>query len=99
MNASRVGDPRLVSTPRWLKSYKEAVLEADDAELKTKAEEAELALFLRLQELATDHSGNHHCERSAIQAALAGLRRLQVERLDFPLFPNETKSHESTESC
>jgi hypothetical protein len=81
----------------WLTLYEQAVSESDDAKLKVRLHALETALFLRLQGLAKNGNGNHQSERFAIQVALADLRRLQVERLNFPTFPKEKEIDEITE--
>jgi hypothetical protein len=74
----------------WQKPYQEALLEFDPEKLKDKVIAAENAIFLRFQELA-GVNGQATDERVALNDALRALRILQVDRLDYPKFPNEKK--------
>jgi hypothetical protein len=70
----------------WRDSYQQALLELDPARLSQKVLDAEAAIFRRLQQLSVDGQakGVHKEERMAINDAIANLRVLQQEKLQFP---------------
>ena len=68
--------------PEWHHLYRAAVMETDREKLKERVTDAENAIFIRLQSLAS--FDDHHAERHAIQDALSALRTLKRERLRFP---------------
>ena len=68
--------------PEWQRDYQAALLELDREKLRERVEAAETAIFKRLQ--AISQSPENQAERQAIEDALAGLRVLKRESLDFP---------------
>jgi chemotaxis regulatin CheY-phosphate phosphatase CheZ len=68
--------------PEWQKLLHEALLELDTDKLKQRVASAEAAIFKRLQ--AISQSTDHQAERQAIEDALASLRFLKRNSLDFP---------------
>jgi hypothetical protein len=68
--------------PEWQKVLQEALLELDTDKLKQRVAAAETAIFKRLQ--AISQSSDHNVERQAIEDALASLRFLKRQSLDFP---------------
>jgi hypothetical protein len=67
----------------WRKRFLAALGETDKDKLTALVYAAELAIFLRLQELAD--SADHNEERSEIQVACAALLSIQVNDLGWPL--------------
>jgi hypothetical protein len=61
---------------------KRAVVEVDNDKLKSRVGAAETAIFNRLQ--AISRSSDHAAERQAIADALALIRILKRDALDFP---------------
>jgi hypothetical protein len=68
--------------PEWQPAYKAALLELDPKQLMGRVTTAETAIFNRLQALS--NSTDSQAERHAIEDALAALRVLKRDRLDFP---------------
>jgi len=66
----------------WLLKYREALLETDRGKISERVEEAEGAIFERLQALSDAQDG--HAERQAIQDAIRALRVIKRDRLNFP---------------
>ena len=69
----------------WRDPYQRALLELDPVRLRQKVLDAEAAIFGRLQQLSMDGNGpGVKEERIAIDDAIANLRVLQQEKLQFP---------------
>jgi hypothetical protein len=68
--------------PHWQHEYQAAVLEVDRKKLPERVAAAEAAIYERLQQISQD--SHHDTERRAIEDAMAGLRVLMKEKLDFP---------------
>ena len=68
--------------PKWQSEFEEAIVEFDSEKLVEKIKQFELAIFVRLQELASD--SDHHGERQAIADALATLREVKRDKLSYP---------------
>jgi hypothetical protein len=68
--------------PEWQSAYKAALLELDPKQLIGRVTVAETAIFNRLQ--AVSNSTDSQAERQAIEDALAALRVLKRDRLNFP---------------
>jgi hypothetical protein len=68
--------------PDWQLQYRTALLELDPQKLPDRIDQAETAIFYRLQVLS--QTPNHRAERQAIGDALASLRTLKRETLGFP---------------
>ena len=69
----------------WRDSYQQALVELDPARLRQKVLDAETAIFRQLQQLSMDgHAKGVQEERMAINDAIANLRVLQQEKLQFP---------------
>jgi hypothetical protein len=67
-------------TRRWHHACQAAERETDPAKLLQFLSHIESGIFLRLQELGA----GSFPEREAIEKAIATIRRLQVERLNYP---------------
>ena len=67
--------------PRWQASYRDALVELDHDKLMERVNQAESAIFDRLQTLPP--SSESLMERQAITDALANLRCLKRETLGF----------------
>ena len=67
--------------PRWQVSYRDALVELDRDKLIERVSQAESAIFARLQALTP--SSESLMERQAIGDALANLRCLKRETLEF----------------
>ena len=65
----------------WQTPYIAAMTEADKANLPARVNEAEAAIFNRLQELTSIKNCD---ERTALDDAIRGLRVLKREQLNFP---------------
>jgi hypothetical protein len=61
--------------PHWQNEYQAALVEVDHEMLAERIEEAEAAIFRRLQELS--QNSDHHTERQVIEDALQSLRYLK----------------------
>ena len=68
--------------PKWQSEFEEAIVEFDPEKLVGKIKQFELAVFVRLQELACD--SDHHDERQAIADALSTLRQVKRDKLPYP---------------
>ena len=68
--------------PEWQRPLQEALLESDKAKLKARVESTEAVIFERLQAISSD--SNHHAEREAVEQALALLRIIKRDSLQFP---------------
>ena len=68
--------------PDWQGSVQKALLELDRDKLRALVAEAEAAIFNRLQAISQDT--DHTAERQAIEDALASLRVVKRESLEFP---------------
>ena len=68
--------------PEWQRPVQEAMLELDRDKLRALVAEAEAAIFNRLQAISQDT--HHTAERQAIADALASLRVVKRESLQFP---------------
>jgi hypothetical protein len=68
--------------PEWQGEYLAALLEFDPKLLGERLQAAEGAIFKRLQ--AMSQSTENRTERHAIEDALAALRVLKRDRLNFP---------------
>jgi hypothetical protein len=62
--------------------YREALLETNREKLSERVEEAEAAIFERLQALSD--AQEKQAERQAIQDAIRALRVIKRDRLNFP---------------
>ncbi len=68
--------------PEWQNQYRAALLELDRQKLSERVTAAEAAIYQRLQ--AISQTSDHQAERQAIEDAMAALRLLMKEKLDFP---------------
>jgi len=68
--------------PKWQAEFQEAVIELDREKLFGKIQKFEVAVFTRLQELASD--SDHHDERQAIDDAASTLREVKKHKLSHP---------------
>jgi hypothetical protein len=68
--------------PEWQNEYRAALLELDRQKLSERVTAAEAAIYKRLQTIS--QNSDHQAERQAIQDAMAALRLLMKERLNFP---------------
>ena len=66
----------------WQRMLHEALVEQDPERLKERVEEAEAAVFLRLQDLA--HTQDGPAERNALQDSSRALLALKIDTLKFP---------------
>jgi hypothetical protein len=66
----------------WRELYEATVLEANPTQLEKLIHETEAAVFKRMREL--DKSSNGAGERHKISEALAALRALKTEKLEWP---------------
>ena len=73
--------------PEWQNEYKTALLELDRQKLSERVTAAEAAIYKRLQ--AISESADHLAERRAIEDALAAIRVLVREKLNFPDWEKE----------
>ena len=67
---------------KWQPEFEEALIELDSERLAEKIKRFELAVFVRLQELACN--SDHHDERQAIADALLTLREMKRDKLSYP---------------
>ena len=74
---------------KWQPYYEAVIPKLDPEKLKFRLEAAENAIFLRVQEVAGN--SDHHEERNAMNDALAAIRVLQVEKLNFSKLPHEVR--------
>ena len=75
-------DDGVIKYPDWERPVQEALVEVDKEKLKSRMGAAETAIFNRLQ--AISGSSDHSPERQAIADALALIRVLKRDALDFP---------------
>ena len=68
--------------PEWQSPFQEALLEVDREKLQSKMMKAQEAIFQRMQQLAG--SSDSEAERQAIADAIASLRVLKTEKLNYP---------------
>ena len=68
--------------PEWQGPFQEALLEIDREKLQSKMMKAEEAIFERLQQLTG--TSDSEAERHAIADAIASLRVLKTEKLNYP---------------
>jgi hypothetical protein len=68
--------------PDWQRPVQAALVELDKDKLKERVAAAEAAIFERQQ--AISQSRDHQAEREAIEYALANLRFVKREILEFP---------------
>ena len=68
--------------PDWQRPVHEALVELDREKLKVRVAEAEAAIFQRLQALS--QNPDHSAELQALSDAVASLRVVKRETLDFP---------------
>jgi hypothetical protein len=68
--------------PQWQTPLQEAILEFDRKKLREKLEKVKTSILERLLQL--HQGGNGQSEREAINDALATLRVLNQEKLDYP---------------
>ena len=70
----------------WRSAVQAAVDESNSEKLLERVHAAEIAIFNRLQELATDTdpASSRHTEREALDNALETLRLIKRDRLGFP---------------
>ena len=66
--------------PKWQNEYQVALLELDRKKLLGRATAAETAIFNRIQAISPEHAA----ERQAIEDAIASLRVLKTEKLNYP---------------
>jgi hypothetical protein len=71
-----------IQYPEWQGDYLAALLEFDPKLLRERLQAAEAAIFKRLQ--AMSQSTDNRPERQAIEDAVAALRVLKRDRLNFP---------------
>jgi hypothetical protein len=71
--------------PNWQRPYQVALYELDPKKLAMCIEEAEAAIYERLQQLSEmSHGQDGQRERHAIKAAISALRILKRDSLNFP---------------
>ena len=68
--------------PKWRSEFEEAIVEFDPEKLVDKVKKFELAVFVRLQELACN--SDHHDERQAIADALSAVLEVKRDKLSYP---------------
>ena len=68
--------------PQWQNEYQAALVELDREKLPERVAAAETSIYKRLQQMA--QNSDHHTERQVIEDALAALRVLKKDELDFP---------------
>ena len=71
--------------PEWQPQYQAALMELNHSKLLERVTEAEYAIYQRLQSFAgTPNGQSRFAELMAIEDALASLRLLKREQVDFP---------------
>lgn len=76
--------------PAWQSAYETCLSELEPKKLLERVHEAEAAIFNRLQQLAqSPESSDQKAERQAIADALATLRILKRDKLNFPDWKTE----------
>ena len=78
--------PQEINRPTWQKAFEAAQREFEPAKLILLLQAAEAAIFYRLQQTRENLSTE---EREAIDTASRAIRRIQVERLNFPEWESE----------
>jgi len=74
-----------IQYPAWQSEYEASLSELDPKKLLERVHSAEMAIFKRLQQLAqSSESVDHNPEQQAIADALATLRLLKRDKLNFP---------------
>jgi hypothetical protein len=68
--------------PEWQRPYQAALLELDPKKLAKHMEEAEAAIFKRLQQLSQSQGGQ--VEREVIEGAISALKILKRDSLNLP---------------
>ena len=68
--------------PEWQRPYQAALLEVDPKRLSQRVEEAEAAIFKRLQQLSEIQDAQ--AERQVIQGAIRALWIIERDSLNFP---------------
>ena len=68
--------------PQWQAEYQAALMELNHSKLLGRVTKAEYAIYRRLQSLT--NTADCHPELLAIEDALASLRLLKREQVDFP---------------
>lgn len=76
--------------PSWQNEYEAALLEPEPEKLSARVKAAEIAIYERLQNIS--QSADHLPERQVIQEALAVLRVLQTDELNYPDWENHATS-------
>ena len=72
--------------PQWQQQYQAALIELNHSKLLERVTEAEYAIYQRLQSLeGMPNCESRFAEQLAIEDALASLRLLKREQVDFPL--------------
>jgi hypothetical protein len=72
---------QIPSSSDWQTLYIAAMMEVDKSKIFARLNEAEAAIFNRLQELSSIRTCE---ERTALDDAIRGLRFLKREKLNFP---------------
>ena len=72
----------LLRYPEWQRPYQAALLECDPKKLAMCIEEAETAIYERLQQLSESQDGQ--AERELIQGAIRALKIIKRDSLNFP---------------
>lgn len=73
---------KLRAKPDWQQKFEAVLLEDDPQELRQLVEDAEAAIFLRLQSMHDSPDGSG--ERNAINDAIRTLRAVQTGKLHYP---------------
>ena len=76
--------------PEWQRPYQAALLEVDPKKLSQRVEEAEAAIFKRLQQLSEGQDGQ--AEREVIEGAIHALKILKRESLNFPDWESDSRA-------
>ena len=82
MTDENVSAPRIVKYPHWQREFEAALREGYPQSLQQRVDDAEAALFLRLQALAGCAEGDE--ERRAISEAMGTLRLIRRDKLGYP---------------
>jgi hypothetical protein len=81
-----VKDYCLAPTVDWRESYKALTPGLTAGELQSQLVDVEGAIFIRLQQLSGLSDGAATEERRDISDAMQTIRRLQIEKLNYPNF-------------
>ena len=81
--AQQGSSPSNLRYPTWQREYEASLLETDPKKLLERVHAAEDAIFNRLQELSHSDNPDHKAERQAIEDAIASLRVLKTEKLNY----------------